>query len=108
VGKVIWCNLGFIKLISINGRAYFVLIIENLSRYRDFRFLKTKNEVQDLLIGYIKQVVAKLGNRNDDQFKRRLKIVRINGGLKFFFSKLRKVCDNETVAMVLFISYNQY
>jgi hypothetical protein len=108
VGEVIWCNLGSIKPISINGRAYFALITEDLSHHRDFRSLKTKDEVQDLLIGYIKQVVAKLGDRSDDQPRRRLKTVRIDGGLEFSFSKLRKVCNNEAVAVVLFTPYNQY
>jgi hypothetical protein len=84
------------------------LITEDLSRHRDFRSLKTKDEVQDLLIGYIKQVVAKLGNRSDDQLRRRLKIVKINGGLEFSLSKLRKVYDDKAVAMVLSTPYNQY
>jgi hypothetical protein len=108
MGEVIWYNLGSIKPVSINGRAYFALITEDLSRHRNFRFLKTKDEVQDLLIGYIKQVVAKLGDRNDNQPRRRLKTVRINNGLKFFFSKLRIMCNNEAVAIMLSTPHNQY
>jgi hypothetical protein len=104
----IWCDLGSIKPTTISGRNYFAFITNDYSRHRNFKGLKTKDEVQDIFTRYINRIIASLAMllKNNERIRRRLQVIRINKGLKFFLKAFEKHYNRHSIQVILSIPYN--
>lgn len=59
-GEIIWCDVGMIQPISIEGNSYYSLTIDDSTRMKTFNAMKTKDFVQEHLTGYIQNAINKL------------------------------------------------
>ncbi|RYP46575.1 hypothetical protein DL769_011380 [Monosporascus sp. CRB-8-3] len=103
VGELFWCDVGQIKPVTIDGNAYYSLIIDDVSRYRVFKAHKTKDEVQQHLCSYMTNVKTRLALDN-----KTIKTLRIDGGREFGMGLFETFCDTEGVELVNSSPHNQY
>ncbi|GKD76562.1 retrovirus-related pol polyprotein from transposon TNT 1-94, partial [Tanacetum coccineum] len=69
------------RVASINGKKYILVIVEDYSRYTWVYFLRTKDEAPDMIIDFINQV-----QRN---IKAQILMIQIDNGTEFKNEKLR-------------------
>ncbi|GJR46613.1 retrovirus-related pol polyprotein from transposon TNT 1-94 [Tanacetum coccineum] len=78
---------GPIRIASINGKKYILVIVDDYSRYTWVYFLRTKDEAPDMIINFINQVqhnlkakILKIRTNNETEFR--------NENLRSFYAKL--------------------
>ncbi|GJR69358.1 retrovirus-related pol polyprotein from transposon TNT 1-94 [Tanacetum coccineum] len=78
---------GPMRVESINGKKYILVIVDDYSRYTSVYFLRTKDEAPEMIINFINQVqrnlkaqILKIQNDNGTEFK--------NEKLRLFYAKL--------------------
>ncbi|GJY17590.1 retrovirus-related pol polyprotein from transposon TNT 1-94 [Tanacetum coccineum] len=72
---------GPMRVASINGKKYILVIVDDYSRYTWVYFLRTKDEAPDMIIDFINQV-----QRN---IKAQILTIQIDNGNEFKNKKLR-------------------
>ncbi|GJR68058.1 retrovirus-related pol polyprotein from transposon TNT 1-94 [Tanacetum coccineum] len=72
---------GPMRVASINGKKYILVIVDDYSRYTWVYFLRTKDEAPDMIIDFVNQVQRNL--------KASILTIRTNNGTKFKNEKLR-------------------
>ncbi|GKA99045.1 retrovirus-related pol polyprotein from transposon TNT 1-94 [Tanacetum coccineum] len=72
---------GPMRLESINGKKYILVIVDDYSRYTWVYFLRTKDEAPDTLINFINQVQRNL--------KAQILKIQTDNGIEFKNKKLR-------------------
>ncbi|GJR05647.1 retrovirus-related pol polyprotein from transposon TNT 1-94 [Tanacetum coccineum] len=72
---------GPMRVASINGKKYILVIIDDYSRYTWVYFLRTKDEAPDMIIDFVNQVQRNL--------KAQILTIRTNNGIEFKNEKLR-------------------
>ncbi|RYP42863.1 hypothetical protein DL768_010167 [Monosporascus sp. mg162] len=109
VGKIIWCDIGSVKPVSIEN-SYFGLITDDLSRCREYHSFKTKDEVQQSLCAYIARLIKRLEivPLDAEGRSKRVQILRLDGGREFGMTMIEKFCAVEGIKLVISSSHNQY
>ncbi|GJW81708.1 putative ribonuclease H-like domain-containing protein [Tanacetum coccineum] len=86
------------KVASINGKKYILVIVDDYSRYTWVYFLRTKDEALDMIINFINQVqqnlkaqILKIRTDNETEFK--------NEKLLSFYAKLG-IVHNTSIALM--------
>ncbi|GJW50696.1 retrovirus-related pol polyprotein from transposon TNT 1-94 [Tanacetum coccineum] len=74
---------GPMRVASINGKKYILVIVDDYSRYTWVYFLHTKDEAPDMIIDFINQVQRNL--------KAQILTIRTDNGIEFRNKKLRAV-----------------
>ncbi|GJU08017.1 integrase, catalytic region, zinc finger, CCHC-type containing protein [Tanacetum coccineum] len=72
---------GPMRVASINGKKYILVIVDDYSRYTWVYFLRTKDEAPDMIIDFVNQVQRNL--------KAQILTIRIDNGTEFKKEKLR-------------------
>ncbi|GJU57163.1 retrovirus-related pol polyprotein from transposon TNT 1-94 [Tanacetum coccineum] len=72
---------GPMRVASINGKKYILVIVDDYSRYTWVYFLRTKDEAQNMIIDFVNQVQRNL--------KAQILTIRTNNGTEFKNEKLR-------------------
>ncbi|GKC72703.1 retrovirus-related pol polyprotein from transposon TNT 1-94 [Tanacetum coccineum] len=72
---------GPMRVASINGKKYILVIVDDYSRYTWVYFLRTKDEAPDMIINFVNQVQRNL--------KASILTIRIDNGTEFKNEKLR-------------------
>ncbi|RYP10891.1 hypothetical protein DL764_000327 [Monosporascus ibericus] len=110
VGEIIWCDVGSVKPVSIENKAYYGLIADDLSRCREYHSFKTKDEVQQSLCAYITRVTKRLETTPPDAEGRskRVQTIRLDGGKEFGMIIIKNFCAVEGIKLVISSPHNQY
>ena len=103
VGEGWHCDVGTLNPISIDGYGYFCLTTEDLSRFRFFRALKTKNEAAEELKNILSTANANLSRRG-----LRVKQVTIDGGRDWGMSAFQEFADDLHIDVIVSAPDNQY
>ncbi|GKC78418.1 retrovirus-related pol polyprotein from transposon TNT 1-94, partial [Tanacetum coccineum] len=97
---------GPIRVASINGKRYILVIIDDFSLYTWIFFLHTKDEAPDVIINFITQIqwslqaqVLKIWLDNGTEFK--------NEKLRMFYAKLRITHNTSTNRSLVYTRYNK-
>ncbi|GJT30515.1 retrovirus-related pol polyprotein from transposon TNT 1-94 [Tanacetum coccineum] len=77
---------GPMRVESINGKKYILVIVDDYSRFTWVRFLRSKDEAPDAIIKCIKNIQVRLNAT--------VRNVRTNNGTKFFNQTLRDFYEN--------------
>ncbi|GKA37236.1 retrovirus-related pol polyprotein from transposon TNT 1-94 [Tanacetum coccineum] len=92
---------GPMRVESINGKKYIIVIVDDYSRYTWVYFLRTKDEASDMIINFINQVqlnlkaqILKIRTDNGTEFK--------NEKLRSFYAKLGIFLWAEAIATACF------
>ncbi|GJS68896.1 retrovirus-related pol polyprotein from transposon TNT 1-94 [Tanacetum coccineum] len=80
--ELLYMNLcGPMRVASINGKKYILVIVDDYSRYTWVYFLRTKDEAPDMIIDFVNQVQRNL--------KAQILTIRTDNGTEFKNEKLR-------------------
>ncbi|GJX75738.1 retrovirus-related pol polyprotein from transposon TNT 1-94 [Tanacetum coccineum] len=87
---------GPMRVSSINGKRYILVIVDDYSRFTWVRFLRTKNEAPKAIIKYIKNIQVRLNAT--------VRNVQTDNGTEFFNQTLREFYENVGISHQTFIA----
>ncbi|GJS46656.1 retrovirus-related pol polyprotein from transposon TNT 1-94 [Tanacetum coccineum] len=91
---------GPMRVVSINGKKYILVIVNDYSRYTWVYFLRTKDEAPDMIIDFINQVqrilkaqILMIRTNNETEFKNE-KLHALYAKLEYYATSSPEVSDN--------------
>ncbi|GKA36547.1 retrovirus-related pol polyprotein from transposon TNT 1-94 [Tanacetum coccineum] len=87
---------GPMRMASINGKRYILVIVDDYSRFTWVRFLRTKDEAPEAIIKCIKNIQVCLNAT--------VRNVRTNNGTEFFNQTLREFYENVGISHQTFVT----
>ncbi|GJX52288.1 retrovirus-related pol polyprotein from transposon TNT 1-94 [Tanacetum coccineum] len=88
---------GPMRVESINGKKYILVIVDNYSRFTWVRFLRSKDEAPDSIIKYIKNIQVCLNTT--------VRNVRTDNGTEFISQTLRDFYENIVISHQTFVAH---
>ncbi|GKB13468.1 putative ribonuclease H-like domain-containing protein [Tanacetum coccineum] len=88
---------GLMRVESINGKKYILVIIDDYSRFTWVKFLRSKDEAPDAIIKCIKNIQVRLNAT--------IRNVRTDNGTKFVNQTLREFYENVSISHQTFVAH---
>nr|GEV14310.1 hypothetical protein [Tanacetum cinerariifolium] len=86
LGTVKFCNDPIAKIMSINGKKYILLIVDDYSRFTWVKFLASKDEALDFIIKFLKMIQVRLNAP--------VRNIRTDNGTEFVNQTLRSYYES--------------
>lgn len=89
VGDIIYCDVGVVNFLSYDGFRYFLVFMDDYSKFSHIYFLKSKAESES----YIKKFIALVKT----QTNKSVKILRSDNAKEFFTSSLERYLEEQGI-----------